>query len=155
MTRDVQTGTALPVDDGHDRQHVVRPRGGSGLESRPSSLDRQRGGRIDGYWRVRLRLRTASDGGRPYPIVSGWRASWDFGERTDDGVTVVHDAPLLIEGSEFLDPGEEAPVRLHPLAPHLWPVLSPGDELRLWEAREIGDAVVIEHVAGTDEAGDA
>lgn len=106
--------------------------------------------RENGYLRARLRLLTHDEGGRQSPIASGHRAHWAFapeihGER--------HDAPLTLETGprEWLDPGEEAMVRLHPLFPDLWPPIVPGIRLTMLEgARIVGVAEVVEAVpAGT------
>lgn len=47
----------------------------------------------------------------------------------------AHDAPLTIESGpgQGLDPGDEVLVRLHPLAPALWPPTAPGLRLILLE----------------------
>lgn len=103
--------------------------------------------RENGYIRASLRLLSHDEGGRQSPIASGYRSHWAFppeihGER--------HDGPLTLEAgpSEWLDPGEEANVRLHPLFPDLWPPLVPGVRLTMLEgARVVGVAEVIEAVA--------
>jgi hypothetical protein len=65
----------------------------------------------------------------------------------------MHDAPLLIEGSDWLEPGGEADIRLHPLFQELWPLLSPGDRFELREGRRIlGHAEFIERVPPTTDA---
>ncbi|MGK2876752.1 MAG: hypothetical protein ACSLEW_14135 [Nocardioides sp.] len=106
--------------------------------------------RENGYIRARLRLLTHDESGRQSPIASGYRAHWAFapeipGER--------HDAPLTLETGpiEWLAPGEEAMVRLHPLVPELWPPIVPGIRLTMLEgARVVGVAEVVEAVpAGT------
>lgn len=98
------------------------------------------------YVRARLRLSTTEEGGRKSPIASGYRSHWTF---PPDVHNQGHDAPLTLEAgpSVWLHPGEEATVRLHPLAPDLWPGLEPGLRLTMREgARVVGLAEVIERV---------
>lgn len=66
-----------------------------------------------GYVRVRLTLISTEDGGRQTPIASGYRSCWDVSRAGDQ--SLLTDAPLLIEGAEWLDVGKSAIVRLHPL----------------------------------------
>jgi hypothetical protein len=99
-----------------------------------------------GYIRARLRLRSTSDGGRRTAMASGYRAHWVFPPEVHAD---RHDAPLTFEAGpeHWLAPGEVATVRLHPLVPELWPVVSRGLELTLLEgARVIGTARVLEVV---------
>jgi translation elongation factor EF-Tu-like GTPase len=99
------------------------------------------------FVRARLHLLTNQEGGRTAPIASGYRSHWTFPpEVHDDG----QDGPLTFERrpGAWLQPGEQTIVRLHPLAPHLWPTLSPGLRLTMKEgARVVGTAEVIEVVA--------
>lgn len=99
------------------------------------------------FVRARLRLLTSEEGGRRTPITSGGRSHWSFPpEIHADG----HDAPLTLERGpqQWLQPGEDTTVRLHPLAPDLWPPLSEGLRLTMCEgARVVGIAEVIEVVA--------
>jgi len=97
-----------------------------------------------GYIRARLRLLTTAQGGRHTPIYSGYRSHWAFppGFRQEG-----HDAPLTLELTITLAPGEEAMVRLHPIAPDLWPQVAPGLRLSMFEgARLVGLADVVEVV---------
>lgn len=104
------------------------------------------------HWFVRahLRLLSSAEGGRQTPIASGYRSHWTFPPEVDeDG----HDAPVTLETGPdvWLQPGEEADVRLHPLAPDLWPPLTPGLELTMREgARVVGVAEIIEVVHPVD-----
>jgi hypothetical protein len=69
---------------------------------------------------------------------------------------VVHyDAPMVIEGSDWLDLGAEATVRVCPLRPELWVGVGPGHRMEMREGRRVvGVATVIERVAAptVDEA---
>lgn len=98
------------------------------------------------YVRARLRLLTPAEDGRQTGIASGYRSHWTFPAAAHrEG----HDAPLTLEGGPgvWLEPGDEADVRLHPLAPELWPILTPGLELTMREgARVVGVAEVVEVV---------
>jgi len=101
-----------------------------------------------GYIRARLRLLKPVEGGRHTPIFTGYRSHWAFPPEIHNE---RHDAPLLIEDSDALGLGEEAIVRLHPLAPQLWPTLHEGDQLEMLEgARLFGVANVVETVAAND-----
>ena len=107
--------------------------------------------RLGGYIRARLRLVAAEDGGRQTPIASGYRSRWAFPPEVH---TENHDAPLTIESGpdQWLDPGEETLVRIHPLAPELWPPIAPGLRLEMVEgARLVGVAEVVEVVPPTGE----
>lgn len=102
----------------------------------------------DGYIRARLRLLSTEDGGRTTPIASGYRSHWGF---PPDVHPDAHNAPLTKESGpgQGLDPGDEILVRLHPLAPALWPPTAPGLRLILLEgSRVIGHAEIIEAVPG-------
>lgn len=98
------------------------------------------------YVRARLHLVASQRGGRAGPIASGYRSHWTFPPAIhDEG----HDAPLTLENGRgrWLQPGEDATVRLHPLAPQLWPTLTPGVLLTMQEgARVVGIAEVLEVV---------
>lgn len=98
-----------------------------------------------GCIRARLRLVTTEQGGRRGPISSGYRSCWGFPPEVHAD---MHDGPLLIEGQNVLSPGEVAMVRIHPLVPDLWPEISDGLPLGMFEgSRKVGEAVVIEVVA--------
>lgn len=62
-------------------------------------------GERDGYFRVQLRVKATELGGRATPIVDGYRSSWAW----DD---ITHDAPLLLEASTAIAPGDEGTVRI-------------------------------------------
>ncbi|MEV6621145.1 hypothetical protein AB0M83_27955 [Amycolatopsis sp. NPDC051106] len=94
-----------------------------------------------GYIRARLRLVTTEQGGRHTAIHSGYRAHWAF---PSDVHRERHDAPLTLEGRKTLAPGNEAMIRLHPLAPDLWPPISAGLRLSMLEGpRLVGLADVV------------
>ncbi|GAA3527979.1 hypothetical protein AFL01nite_02840 [Aeromicrobium flavum] len=115
-----------------------------GVDNRDSTRWQERG-LEHGYVRARLRLLTTEQGGRRTPIISGYRSCWGFPPELHGD---MHDGPLLIERQEALAPGEVAIVRLHPLVPDLWPRVSEGLRLGMFEGpRKVGDAVVIEVVA--------
>jgi translation elongation factor EF-Tu-like GTPase len=103
----------------------------------------------DSYYRATLTLRTAEEGGRTKPIASGYRASWDFGQRTPDGVPIVNDASLVLEDRDSLDPGEESPIRLYPLHEEYWSEVRQGQAVLLREGRRIiGLATISGWVSG-------
>ena len=69
-------------------------------EPQPRDQDPLRAwGKREGYFRVRLRLLTADEGGRSSGIADGYRASWNFDADRQTEPLVIHDAPLLIEGT--------------------------------------------------------
>ena len=58
---------------------------------------------------------------------------------------MLTDAPLLIEGADWLDVGQSAIARLHPLFPENWADVGQGHVLGMFEgARRVGVATVIE-----------
>jgi hypothetical protein len=96
-----------------------------------------------GYLRARLRLVPTTDGGRRRRIYSGYRSSWHWGERSGDGLAVHHDAPLTIEGSDRLELGAEAMVRLYPIHPEFWVTIDRGRRIEMREgSRVVGEAIV-------------
>lgn len=102
-----------------------------------------------GYIRARLRLVATEEGGRSGPIASGYRSHWTFPTNVDqDG----HDAPLTLEAGPdlWLEPGQETMIRLHPLVPYVWPVLTPGLSLKMCEgSRVVGYAEIVEIASPT------
>lgn len=97
-----------------------------------------------GWYRAKLHLVPTSAGGRRKSIYSGFRASWHWGERNEDGLAVHHDAPLVFEGADRLGPGGEAMIRLYPLRPELWHRIRAGSTLELREgARVCGEATIV------------
>lgn len=100
-----------------------------------------------GFIRVRVRLLSADEGGRKGPIDDGYRASWGISNRSEEGEWTISDAPLLLEGRDWLPPGESANVRIHPLWPEFWTEVSAGTELAMHEgSRVVGHGEVIEVV---------
>jgi len=100
-----------------------------------------------GFIRARMRLLATEEGGRKRPIFTDYRASWDIGN-TYEGEWTVNDAPITLEGVEELAPGEEATVRLHPLAREFWGHVEPGMTIYAREGRRrVATAVVTERVA--------
>lgn len=98
-----------------------------------------------GFVRVRLGLVPTEDGGRRSHIFSGYRSSWHWGERNDEGLAVHHDAPVTFEGSDRLALGTEATARLYPLFPEYWSAVKPGQRIEMREgARVVGIATIIE-----------
>lgn len=103
--------------------------------------------RENGYVRVRLHLLSSGEGGRQGAIASGYRSHWAFPPEVH---TERHDAPLTLESGQWLDPGSEAVIRLHPLFPGPWPPLVPGTVLTMLEgARVVGYAEVLAAIPPT------
>jgi hypothetical protein len=96
-----------------------------------------------GHVRVRLTLTSTEDGGHRTPTFSGYRACWDVSQEGDQ--SMLTDAPLLIEGAEWLDVGQSAIALLHPLFPKNWADVGQGQVLGMYEgARRVGVATVLE-----------
>jgi translation elongation factor EF-Tu-like GTPase len=92
---------------------------------------------------IRLRLLSTDDGGRRNPIAQGYRSSWDNGDRTDDGSTHFHDAPVVHLSVEWLAPGDEADAVSVPVMPDAWTNLEVGANLTAYEGgRSVAAAVV-------------
>lgn len=90
-----------------------------------------------GYVLVRLTLTRTKDGGRRTPVASGYRACWDISRAGDH--SLLTDAPLLIEGAEWLKPGKSAITRLHPLFREYWTDLARNRRLGKFEgSRRVG-----------------
>lgn len=114
----------------------------------------ERGGRQQGFIRVRFRLLTAEEGGRQGPIGDGYRASWDIGNRTESGERMLNDGPMLFEdGDGSVSPGAGGVARIHPTAPESWADVRPGLDVVMYEgSRVVGRAEVLEVVnASPDE----
>jgi hypothetical protein len=96
-----------------------------------------------GYVRVRLTLVSTQDGGRRGPIASGYRSCWDVSP--EGGQSLLTDAPLLTEDGAWLEPGECATVRLHPLFRENWAGVVPGMVIGMFEgSRRVGLATVLD-----------
>lgn len=104
----------------------------------------------EGYVLARLRLRATDEDGRKTGITTGYRSCWDIGG-TFEGRPTLNDAPLLIESGEWLQPGDEAGVRLHPLAWEYWQDVRVGQRIEMREgSRVVGEATVIRRVVPED-----
>ena len=87
---------------------------------------------------ARLKLLPTAAGGRQHALKAGYRPSFWIGKRlTDEGIRLYHDARLELVDTAELQPGEEAIVRLTPLAPDLWPDLVAGEELEMCEGHKL------------------
>lgn len=65
--------------------------------------------------RLAVDLAPADRGGRRRPITDGYRASLSFGRRRRDIEPVVHDAVLVLEGTDALAPGTSGTARAYPV----------------------------------------
>jgi hypothetical protein len=94
---------------------------------------------------LNLRLLLATEGGRRSPISKGYRASWDNGDRLDDGAVHLHDALIQRLRDDPLEPGGETVAEITPLLEEFWTHVQPGDELKMFEGPHlVGQALVIE-----------
>ncbi|MDX2935914.1 hypothetical protein [Streptomyces ipomoeae] len=99
-----------------------------------------------GVVRADLTLRPAGETRRQKPFSGAGvlRPMWDIGNRTPDGEPSLDIARVWVEFTPFLGPGERATVRLAPLDPSRWRNLRPGQEIAMYEDRDVaGTAVVI------------
>lgn len=104
----------------------------------------------DSYYRADLTMRTTDEGGRHKPIASGFRSSWDIGQRTPEGEPTLNDAPLVLEDRESLAPGEQATIRLYPIFEEYWSEVRLGQTVALCEGRRvIGTAIITDWVEAT------
>jgi translation elongation factor EF-Tu-like GTPase len=100
----------------------------------------------EGYVLARLRVLTPEEGGRSLPILNGYRSCWDIGA-TYEGEPCLNDAPLLIEGADRIELGEEVNVRLHPLLWDFWQDIHVGQRIEMREgSRTVGVATILERV---------
>jgi len=100
-----------------------------------------------GFIRARMQLLATEERGRKGPIFTDYRASWDIGN-TYEGEWTINDAPVTLEDVEQLAPGEEATVRLHPIAREFWNQVKPGMTIYAHEGRRrVATAVVMEWVS--------
>ena len=95
--------------------------------------------------RARLTLMATSSGGRRGPIASGYRSCWDVS--CAGSQLLLADAPLFIEDGGWVEPGESAIVRLHPLFRENWTGIGPGSILGMFEGTRRVDVAAILDVA--------
>lgn len=107
--------------------------------------------KAEGYVLVRLHLHATDAGGRRSPITTGYRSSWDIGG-TFEGQPMLNDAPLLLESGDWLQPGSEAEVQLHPLVWDYWQDIQQGQRIQMCEgSRVLGEATVVRRVQPHDQ----
>lgn len=99
-----------------------------------------------GFFIVRLRVTRTDEGGRRFPVFSGYRPNWDIGN-LHEGQPTFNDAMLSVEQAPHLEPGAEGTVRVHPLSPELWAHVVTGQHIKMQEgSRVVGEGVVLEVV---------
>ena len=97
-----------------------------------------------GYVGAHLSLLAATEGGRTKPVFTGYRSSWDVGNRLR-GELVLNDGPLTLEECESVQPGGSARIRIHPLDIPSWRLVRSGQVIHLHEgSRRYGSATVTE-----------
>jgi len=103
--------------------------------------------------RLQVDVIATERGGRQGPVVDGYRGAMSFGERTGDGVPVVHDAVLVFESVDEVAPGRSAVARAWVLAPEYLPEdLGPGSTLTYVEGhRPVAHARVLEVCSDSTE----
>jgi translation elongation factor EF-Tu-like GTPase len=95
---------------------------------------------------ARLRLLTTGEGGRRGPIASDYRPDWNIGNR-HEGQPELNGGRVFLEDREWLQPGEEAVVRIEPLVSDRWRHVTPGLQMAMHEGSRIcGVATVLETI---------
>ena len=86
-----------------------------------------------GYVEARIKLRSTAEGGRQFPIQSGYMPNWWIpGPSERDGRTLTSGG-LSVIGAEQVVPGGEALVRIYPFAPQLWQHVEVGTAIEMTE----------------------
>ncbi|HEV2755840.1 MAG TPA: hypothetical protein VG318_08695 [Actinomycetota bacterium] len=86
--------------------------------------------------RLHVEVIPPEEGGRQGPVCDGYRGAISFGEKTDDGIPVVHDTVLVFESVEQVPPGGSAAARAWVVAPEGLPGgLGPGSTFSYVEGR--------------------
>ena len=99
-----------------------------------------------GYVRARLRLVAVETGGLTKGVCDGYRPNWGVGERLS-GDALIAGAPITVEGSDRIAPGDTGFVRLHPTFWDAWADVQPGQSISMLEGpRIVGVAEVVEVV---------
>ena len=99
-----------------------------------------------GYVRAKLRLVTPEAGGLTQGVWDDYRPNWGVGERLS-GDALIAGAPITVEGTDSIAPGETGMVRLHPMYWDAWSDVLPGQSIPMLEgSRIVGVAQVLEVV---------
>ncbi|HEY4179503.1 MAG TPA: DUF5063 domain-containing protein [Kofleriaceae bacterium] len=102
------------------------------------------------FFRVRLRLLAAGEGGRSKPIFSGYRPDWDLGNSWL-GQPTINGGQVFLEDRDELAPGAEGLARIEPIASELWGRVRVGSVIAMREGKPVvGYAAVLEIVAPPD-----
>lgn len=101
--------------------------------------------------RLELDLAETDRGGRRRPLTDGYRASLSFGRRRRGVEPIVHDAIVVLEDADALEPGGAATARAWVVSPDELPrSLGPDDVVTLLENdRIVGRARVLELLSDT------
>lgn len=102
----------------------------------------------NGYVSTKITLWGHENGGRTLPIPSGYKASWDLGNKNKEGKRVLNDARIRLIKQDWASPGETGVLaRLHPFVWETWVHIHKGKTLLMYEgSRNIGTASVEELV---------
>jgi len=99
------------------------------------------------FFKVRLRILAADEGGRSKPVFSGYRPDWDLGN-TWLGEPTINGASVFLEDREELALGAEGPARIEPFASEFWGRVRPGSVIAMQEGkRVVGYATVLDIVS--------
>ncbi|TXS33002.1 hypothetical protein EAO71_03570 [Streptomyces sp. ms191] len=104
----------------------------------------------NGIIRVDLTLVPAHEGRRQTPFSGAGvlRPMWNIGGRTRTGEPDLCTAALWVEFAPFMEPGEQATVRLAPLSPPKWQQLQPGQVITMHEDRTVAGTAVVLDIQG-------
>lgn len=101
-----------------------------------------------GYVRARLRVVALAHGGPEGGVADGARPNWGVGQRLS-GDGLLGRAPVTVEGTGRIGPGETGVVRIHPSDWDAWNDVRPGEAIPMLEGpRIVGVAEVVEVVRG-------
>ena len=90
------------------------------------------------YLEARVTVTRTEDGGRRYPVCSGYRVDWEIGHFLEDATPHLFAGPIELIEAEELRPGETGAIRIYPLSPEYWKHLGTRSEIRMVE----GDRLV-------------
>jgi hypothetical protein len=97
-----------------------------------------------GFVEAELTLTPTEAGGKKQSISTDYRPDWNIGNVTENGELEINGAPVTLENSQPMSPGDTGLVRLHPLSQVAWTRVRPGMKIFMHEgARVVGEATVL------------
>ena len=86
-----------------------------------------------GYVEAQIKMRSTAEGGRQYPIRSGYMPNWWIPDPSEQKGRTLTSGGLRVIGAEQVAPGGEAIVRIYPFAPQLWQHVDVGTAIEMTE----------------------